>query len=272
MNEGLQALYNLSVTNLRTLASALRSGPLAFGLSKSAIQQIVGDKSSELTLCLEQLQRSGLSAKHVAVLVDAIADTRVCAPDPAVMFEMVLSGPDVPGIPTEDTAAVVQTLFREAKSEILLVGYAVYKGERLFEPLAAKFRENPDLKVTFCLDIARRFGDTSLDSEIVRRFAAEFRKHHWPWLELPAVYYDPRGLTPVADQRASLHAKCVVVDRCSALITSANFTEAAQYRNIELGLLIRHRPIAERISEYFKGLIASGILVRCNIDLGTGSS
>lgn len=267
MNEGLQALYNLSVINLRTLASSLRSGPLAFGLSKSAIQQIVGDKSSELTLCLEQLQRSGLSPQHIAVLVDAIADTRVCAPDPAVMFEMVLSGPDVPGVPTEDTAAVVQTLFQEAKSEILLVGYVVYNGERLFASLAAKLRENPDLKVTFCLDIARRFGDTSLDSEIVRRFAMEFRQHHWPWPELPAVYYDPRGLATAADQRASLHAKCVVVDRRSALITSANFTEAAQYRNIELGLLIRHQPMAERIAEYFSGLIASGKLVRCNLNI-----
>jgi phosphatidylserine/phosphatidylglycerophosphate/cardiolipin synthase-like enzyme len=143
------------------------------------------------------------------------------------------------------------------------VGYAVYGGERIFEPLAERMRVNPGLKVTFCLDIARKIGDTSLDSEVVRRFGHEFRERHWPWELLPELYYDPRALMTSSEGRASLHAKCVVVDRKAALITSANFTEAAQYRNIELGLLVRHAPIAERIAGYFEGLRWSGMLMPC---------
>ena len=52
-------------------------------------------------------------------------------------------------------------------------------------------------------------------------------------------------------------------DRCSALVTSANFTSAAQRRNIELGMLIRHPSLAKRIADYFEGLCVSGTLARC---------
>jgi phosphatidylserine/phosphatidylglycerophosphate/cardiolipin synthase-like enzyme len=60
-------------------------------------------------------------------------------------------------------------------------------------------------------------------------------------------------------------AKCVVVDRQAALVTSANFTEAAQQRNIEVGLLIRHAPLVSRISLYFEGLIDARLLARCEL-------
>jgi phosphatidylserine/phosphatidylglycerophosphate/cardiolipin synthase-like enzyme len=117
--------------------------------------------------------------------------------------------------------------------------------------------------VVFCLDIARRPGDTSLDSEIVRRFARDFREKHWRWPELPQLFYDPRSLSDNPMHRSSLHAKCVVTDRSAALITSANFTQAAQLRNIEVGLLVRHLTLVERLACYFEGLIDSGQLVSC---------
>jgi phosphatidylserine/phosphatidylglycerophosphate/cardiolipin synthase-like enzyme len=262
----MEALYKLSAANLRALAASLRDGPLSLGMTRHAIQQLAGPESDTVFNCLDHFIKDGFAPRHIALLVEAIADTLDKSPDPAVLFEIVFSGPDVPGVPTEDTAAAFQTLVQEAKQEILLVGYAVYGGERIFEPLVVRLRENPGLKVTFCLDISRKVGDTSLNSEIVRRFCHDFRHKNWPWPELPELYYDPRALAESFEQKATLHAKCVVVDRKAALITSANFTEAAQKRNIELGVLVRHPPIAERIAVYFQGLQASGILVRCPLD------
>lgn len=60
------------------------------------------------------------------------------------------------------------------------------------------------------------------------------------------------GLDPSA--RASLHAKCVIADRRTALVTSANFTEAAQTKNIEAGVLLTYEPFVKRIPEYFETL------------------
>jgi phosphatidylserine/phosphatidylglycerophosphate/cardiolipin synthase-like enzyme len=62
------------------------------------------------------------------------------------------------------------------------------------------------------------------------------------------------------DRKASLHAKCVLVDGTTALVTSANFTEAAQRRNVEVGMLIRHEPTVTRLTDYFRGLERTGVL------------
>ena len=59
-----------------------------------------------------------------------------------------------------------------------------------------------------------------------------------------------------------MHAKCVIIDGAEALVTSANFTEAAQERNIELGLLVDAQPVARRIEEHFMPLIGSRFLAR----------
>ena len=57
-----------------------------------------------------------------------------------------------------------------------------------------------------------------------------------------------------------LHAKAVVADGESVFITSANLTEAAFDRNIELGLLVRDRTLAETAVIHFRTLIEKGLL------------
>lgn len=91
---------------------------------------------------------------------------------------------------------------------------------------------------------------------------AELREVHWPWTPKPELYYDPRSLDMAGHGRSSLHAKCIVIDREAALITSANFTDAAQHRNIECGVIIRKATICRRIAEYFEALCRLGILLR----------
>jgi hypothetical protein len=206
-----------------------------------------------------------MTCQHIALVIDAIADALDAAADPGKILELVISGPDVPGVPTSDTAATMRTLIAEATRQILLVGYAVHHVRDLFEPLATKMASNESLQVWFCLDISRRFGDTSLDSEIVRRFCRDFRDKHWPWPRVPRLYYDPRALSEHADRHSSLHAKCVVADRRVALVTSANFTQAAQQRNIEVGILIHYVPLAERLCAYFESLMATGQLAECQL-------
>jgi len=44
-------------------------------------------------------------------------------------------------------------------------------------------------------------------------------------------------------------------------VTSANFTEAAQSRNIEAGVIFRQTNQVRRLRDYFDGLIQQGLLV-----------
>jgi phosphatidylserine/phosphatidylglycerophosphate/cardiolipin synthase-like enzyme len=97
---------------------------------------------------------------------------------------------------------------------------------------------------------------------LLQRFARRFRVQEWPGEKQPEVYYDPRSLDAEAVKRSSLHAKCVVIDRREALVTSANFTEAAQTRNLEVGVLVRSPGFAAKLAEHFEVLADAAALLR----------
>lgn len=151
----------------------------------------------------------------------------------------------------------MRELFSIAEERVLVVGFVVHQGRRVFHALAARMDQRPKLRVRLCLDIARRPGDTSRASGVLERFAARFRDQEWPGTRLPEVYYGPRALALEPHARASLHAKCVAVDGHTALLGSANLTEAAQQRNIEVGLLVRTPAVARALESHFNGLIGS---------------
>jgi phosphatidylserine/phosphatidylglycerophosphate/cardiolipin synthase-like enzyme len=115
--------------------------------------------------------------------------------------------------------------------------------------------------VRLCLDVRRAPGDTTRSDAFLRRFAERFIEREWPGSRLPDLYYDPRSLAGNETHRASLHAKCVVVDDERAFIGSANFTEAAQMRNIEVGLLVTDPVIASAAERHIDGLISRGYLL-----------
>lgn len=253
---------NLSIDGLAELAALCHESG-EHGPTRHAVQQAIGAASSDDTMrTIDGLRTAGWSSKQIATLAQQLAMASRGLESPEQLFDLVLSGPDVEGIPTRETAAIMHTLFAGAMHEVLLVGYAVYNGAEIFKRLAERMQERSELRVWMCLDIRRSHTDTSLESEIVRRFVSEFFQRHWPWPERPELYYDPRSLSTDLSERSSLHAKCVVVDGRSALITSANFTSAAQQRNIEAGVVIRYEPFASRIYDYFNALRQYGVLKR----------
>jgi len=206
-----------------------------------------------------------MTTSQLSILVDAVADAKLSSCDATGIVDLVLSGPEVSGIPTSDTFAAVRKLIDSAVSEVLIVGYVIHQGRRIFERLAVRMDEVSELRVMLCLDIPRKRTDTSLPEEIVKRFAHDFREHQWPGKRMPNLFYDPRSLSESWDKRSSLHAKCMVIDRKVALVTSANFTEAAQQRNIEAGVLVKAPWIVERLVDYFEGLIADKQLIACSL-------
>ncbi len=247
---------------LRHLAAICREAVTGSRIPSHAVRQVMGPADEACASALiHELSSTGWSMKQIATLLEHVAATRETAEAPESLFELVLSGPQVDGVATRDTFAVMNELFVTAQTEVLLVGYAVYAGSEIFRNLAERLASFPQLRVWFCLDIQRRADDASAPAQIVRRFADDFYARQWPWTPRPAVYYDTRSLLPVLDDKASLHAKCIVVDRKFALITSANFTRAAHHRNIEAGMFIQYRPHVEKLVACFEGLRDTGVLV-----------
>jgi phosphatidylserine/phosphatidylglycerophosphate/cardiolipin synthase-like enzyme len=116
------------------------------------------------------------------------------------------------------------------------------------------------LRVALAVNVGRDGDFYTPEYQILTRFAERFSQNHWPWKRRPSVYYDPRALSTDPAICASLHAKCIVIDDEIAFVTSANFTQWAQERNVEAGVLIRDESFARSLRNQFESLIsASGV-------------
>jgi phosphatidylserine/phosphatidylglycerophosphate/cardiolipin synthase-like enzyme len=256
----LSSLHRLSTDDLRQLADALRSGWIAPPFSSFMLRNFVpvvlaGSVAADLQTATE----AGLPPVQLGEVVQMLASDRGQRASAEGVIDLVWTGPDVPGIVNRDTGVVVREMFRSAKKSVLVAGYAVYQGRILFEELATRMDESPELSVQMYLNIHPP-REHSSPSEHVRLFAERFVGGEWPGRRLPRLYYDPRSLEPDRAIRASLHAKCVVVDGEQAFVSSANFTEAAQTKNIEVGVHVRSESFARRLAEHFEILAALHIL------------
>jgi len=200
------------------------------------------------------------------MMLSLIADGRVSSQSGGDCVDLVWTGPESPEVASRDTGVVVRELFTAATQHVLVGGYAVYQGKEIFRTLAERMDACPELRVEMFLDIQRGYGDTTIAEDLVRRFANRFKKTEWSGRRMPDVYYYPRALELDSRKKAALHAKCVVIDRSVAFVSSANFTEAAQNRNIEVGALIRLPSYAKRLVHHFQVLATEGQFQRVRID------
>jgi phosphatidylserine/phosphatidylglycerophosphate/cardiolipin synthase-like enzyme len=222
--------------------------------------------AAELTDRMQALADEGMRPDHLAVLAEAVLAARAGRPAADDAVELVWTGPEAAGVANRDTAVVVRELFSQAVESVVVAGFAVYQGRDVFRGLAERLEVCAGLHARLYLELHRGPQDTSSDAEVLRRFAHRFVAQDWPHgLRLPEVYYDPRSLAAEPGKRSSLHAKCVVVDRRVAFVTSANFTEAAQERNIEAGVVVRSPRFAGRLADHFDTLADAGRLRRLDL-------
>ena len=174
------ALLKLSDGELSDLCSALKSGRLSPPYSPISLERIL-PRSATVTVCehLRQLDGSGLTAVMIAHSLDLVLSDRARRFIPEELLQLVITGPDAASA-VRDTGVVVREVFANANKSVLVAGYAVYQGHRVFQALADRMVEIPELQVRMFLDVRRGPGDTSIDSDLLRRFREQFRKKDWP--------------------------------------------------------------------------------------------
>ena len=256
------ALAALDRNDVHRLADLFEAGLLGPSVSALSLRDHIPDMhAAPVSRCLEKLIGRDMPPAHIALLLRAFAAGGDSSGEASSPVEVVTSGPDATG-GARDTGVVVRQLFGKARNRVLAVGFAVRQGKSVFKALADRLDTDGSIDANLCVDVRRSPGNTSLDRDIVRNFANQFVRDEWPGERLPRVYYDPRSLERAGRTASSMHAKCVVVDGREALVTSANFTEAAQERNIELGLRIDSDAVARQIEDHFTSLIRNGHLER----------
>lgn len=158
---------------------------------------------------------------------------------------LVWTGPSTEAVHLRSTRSVLATLVANATESLVLVSFASYDVAELTAALAGAIARG--VEVTLILETPDNPGGPLVVGSahpfaMIKTTASFYR---WP-LEAREAFFATA---------ARLHAKCVIVDRTAALITSANLTSAGINDNIELGVLIEAGPLPLILSKHFDLLI-----------------
>jgi phosphatidylserine/phosphatidylglycerophosphate/cardiolipin synthase-like enzyme len=245
------SLRTVSTTVLEQLRGAIASGALRPPLDRAAL---VGFGVRHQLEAIEHALGGHKSAACLSVLDVVLAEREMRRPTP----ELVWTGPEAPAGTARDTAVVLRELFEGARESVLLAGYSFDHAHDLLSPLYASMRDH-GLDARFFVDVPQLEPGAEPTVHISRHFERFFAES-WPFgSPRPRVYYDNRALRP-GPPYCSMHAKCVVVDGARAFVSSANFTQRGQERNIEVGVLIDDPGFASFLRGQWLGLIDSGLV------------
>ena len=169
-------------------------------------------------------------------------------------IELLWSGPSPNNqIPARRIDQVLYDLIAGAKREILLITFAAAKIERLVNELSNAKRRG--VKVRLILEFEQSSeGQLSYDAlkAFPESFIAGIEVYYWP------VENRERNQ---AGRPGKLHAKMAIIDD-TALVSSANLTDDAFNRNLEVGVMVKNAEFLIRTKNYTDSLVNDGVLIR----------
>jgi phosphatidylserine/phosphatidylglycerophosphate/cardiolipin synthase-like enzyme len=167
--------------------------------------------------------------------------------------ELLWSGPCPSGqIAARRIDQVLYDLISESKRDILLISFAAYKIQRLNDALAGAIRRGVTMRM---IHEYEGESEKQLSFDAINAFPPQLRS-------AVTVYYWPteKRERNESGRPGKLHAKGAIIDDC-AVISSANLTDDAFFRNLELGALIEDDRFVHNLRRHFDELISSNILV-----------
>ena len=252
----MKLIRSLPASTLQSISQALKAGRLKPPYTAFTVAEWVPQSSRHLLAAeLVSLETCGFTTTTLAITLEALAEDAAARQRVIDQIQLVWTSPDEEGPHVRDTSVVVRQLLSEARKSLWISTYSVFNGQEVFLPIEEAWSFRPQLEVVLILNVPPN------EDAAVEKYAWSFWKYHWPWTRKPAVFYDPRGPEKTSGAPACQHAKCILVDGVTAFITSANFTESAHERNIELGVLFRENPkVAQSIRSKFASLIQNQYL------------
>lgn len=246
MTTGRPSLKEVSTTVLEQLRGAIASGLVKPPVDRAAL---VGFGVRHQLEAIEHALAGHKTAACLAVLDVVLAERETRRPTP----ELVWTGPEAPSGAARDTAVVLRELFEGARESVILAGYSFTHATQVLKPLYESMRDH-GVDARFFVHVQQIERGVDPDDYLNDQLGT-FMAENWPFGEpRPRVYYDKRALVP-GPPFCSLHAKCVVVDGAKAFVSSANFTQRAQERNIEVGVLVEDASFAGYLAGQWLGLI-----------------
>lgn len=173
--------------------------------------------------------------------------------DSRPLAEIVWTGPANGRFPVRRIDQIMYDLLSKASKRVMLVTFAAHRVRFLREHLAQAAQRG--VEITLIVE----YSDES-EGQLTMDAVAAFEDDRLSGMK---VYYWPieNRERNQAGRPGKLHIKCAVIDDV-AIIGSANLTDDAFNRNMELGIMIREMATVTAISDHFRELITRGVLVQ----------
>jgi phosphatidylserine/phosphatidylglycerophosphate/cardiolipin synthase-like enzyme len=174
----------------------------------------------------------------------------------APAIELVWTGPATPTVPARRTEQVLFDLIRCSQRTLTITSFGIFQVARLVGELEHALVRNVSLRIV--LGDREWHSDQEIDRQchqLGELVTARAMLLYWPPERRPRDEAGHAGL---------MHAKAAVADSCVAFMTSANLTEAALERNMELGVLMRGGSLPLAIDRLVDALLELGELQALN--------
>ena len=174
----------------------------------------------------------------------------------SLVADFIWTGPANGRFPVRRIDQVLYDLVAVAQRRILLVTFAAHRIAHLCQHLSAAVARGVELTL-----IVEREDESEgqLSVDALQAFK------ELPLRKIQVLYWpiENRGHNE-AGRPGKLHAKCAILDD-TAIIGSANFTDDAFNRNIELGVMLRGPVLVESLFSHFEELKRKGALRSLNL-------
>jgi cardiolipin synthase A/B len=166
--------------------------------------------------------------------------------------ELAWTGPTSLQSSFRRTDQVWRDVILEASRTLWIATYATFPGSEVNDAIEEALRKSVQVN----LIVERPEDNPNLTVTGINRFSDRIRteSRFWSW----AVDRRPGA---ASGQNSSMHAKCVIADKRMAFVTSANLTDAAMVRNVEVGMLVTGGSLPRRLVECFESMLTVGDLV-----------
>ncbi len=166
--------------------------------------------------------------------------------------ELVWTGPSTPVVPVRRTEQVLCDLIRQAERRLTMTSFGIFQVPRLVEELELALARGVALRIV--LGDRESHSTEEIDrqrQQLGRVVSTGASLLQWPAERRPRDEQGRAGL---------MHVKAAVADSRVVFLTSANLTEAALERNMELGVLIRGGGLPAAIDRLIDTLVELGEL------------
>src|SRR5438128_8700896 len=135
-------LLSLAPSDLRALAAAVATGRLSAPYVTTSVQRVLNvSVAVEVASSLHQLAESNTPPLALARTLELLADSLNARPPLEDLIDFVITGPDGTGAGGSSTRVVVREMFQNARESVVVIGYAVHQGQRVFQTLADHMAE-----------------------------------------------------------------------------------------------------------------------------------